>query len=109
MYTKDYIEDYFFQIILNSELCPKVNLSWGYYFSHNDLESLETAKEILISKGYDFAEIIQEEKEFFLHIEKIEIHTIDSLYKRCTELKTLTLELQIKSFDGFDVESTDFR
>lgn len=105
MYSRNDIENFFFQIIINSELSTKSNLSWGYYFRSNQSTSLEEAKKILISNGYDFAEIILEGKEYYLQIEKIETHTIDSLYDRCLELDTLAQRLQINSFDGFDVEA----
>lgn len=105
MYSRNDIEKFFFHIIIDSDLSPKNSLSWGYYFRNEKVTSLEEARKILISNGYDFAEIILEGKEYYLQIEKVETHTIDSLYDRCLELNTLAQKLQINSFDGFDVEA----
>lgn len=106
MYSKNDIENFFSQTIdTNRELNSRNLLSWGYYFRNNQINTLEEAKQILISNGYSFAEIILEDDEYYLQIEKIESHTIDSLYDRCLELNTLAQRLQINSFDGFDVEA----
>lgn len=104
MYSKSYIENFFLNLTLNTQINPKHELSWGFYFKNDDIKALKKAKKILLAQGYNFAEIVEENKEFYLHIEKIEIHNINSLYKRCVELTALTKKLDINCFDGFDVE-----
>jgi hypothetical protein len=86
------------------------NMLWGYFFTHNEPQKLEKAKELLISKGYKFIDIYLSEKDdpsepdmFWLHVEKVEIHSPESLDKRNDELYFFAHELGIDSYDGMDV------
>ena len=83
---------------------------WGFYFTHHDQKLLEKTKEILIEKGYDYVDLYLSDKEnkndpdmYWLHMEKVEIHTPESLDKRNDEFYFLANDLGIDSYDGMDV------
>lgn len=100
------IEDFFHDVQTTDNIDFSDDLSWGYYFSHFEKSKLEHIKTILLKQGYSFAEIIEEQdNRYYLHIEKIEKHTVDSLTKRDLELLGYANKFNIDSYDGFDVEA----
>lgn len=104
------VEEFYENTRSRKDIDVSKNLSWGYYFSSIDKGPLERVKELLLNeKGYSYAEIIKEEdSKYYLHIEKIEKHTINSLTQRDIELKNYAEEFNIESYDGFDVEKIGF-
>lgn len=85
-------------------------LLWGFFFTHSNPSLLQKAAEILTNKGYSFVDIYLSDKEnesdpdiYWLHIEKIEIHTPYSLDKRNDELYIFANEIGLDSYDGMDV------
>ena len=60
--------------------------------------------------GYDFVEIAEGDEPddpLTLQVEKIEIHTPDSLFQRNQELSEIAEEMGIHSYDGMDVGTID--
>ncbi|GHB97049.1 ribonuclease E inhibitor RraB [Cerasicoccus arenae] len=89
-------------------------LLWGYFFTNDEPQKLEKTKEILEKKGYRFVDIYISDKEnesdpdqFWLHVEKVETHSPQSLDKRNDEFYLLAHELGLKSYDGMDVGLTE--
>lgn len=85
-------------------------LLWGYFFTNNEPDLLEKTKAILEEKGYRFVDIYLSDKEnpsepdlYWLHVEKEEIHTPESLDKRNDEFYLLAHKIGLKSYDGMDV------
>ena len=82
---------------------------WGYFFTHKEPELLKKAKDLLNDRGYRFVDIYISENEYgqrdmwWLHVEKQEIHTPETLNFRNQELSKIALGLQIDSYDGWDV------
>ena len=83
---------------------------WGYFFTHHEPKRLEEAKMSLVQKGYRFVDIYLSDKEdgtdpdvWWLHIEKEEVHTPQSLDKRNDEFYLFAHELGLDSYDGMDV------
>jgi hypothetical protein len=82
---------------------------WGYFFTARDRTALERAAKKLESQGYRFVNLFQPEEGerqlpyFFLHVEKIEIHGVDSLYRRNAELEAFAKENGLDTYDGMDV------
>lgn len=104
------LEDMFGNIQSNTDWNLSGNMLWGYFFTHNEPKLLEKAKDKLVSKGYRFVDIYLSDKEdpnepdiFWLHVEKIEIHTPISLDKRNDSLYVFAHEFGIDSYDGMDV------
>ena len=84
--------------------------SLGYFFTSHEPKKLEKAKSILIAKGYRFVDLYMSDKDdpneqdlFWLHVEKIEHHTPQSLDARNNELYIFANELKLESYDGMDV------
>ena len=110
MITKDSLVEMFENISNNTEWDLSSPLLWGYFFTDSKRENLQKSVPGLEAKGYKFVEIFLSEKEnpdepdlWWLHVEKIEIHTPDSLFKRNTELYQFAAENHLESYDGMDV------
>jgi len=85
-------------------------LLWGYFFTANSKNELKVVVPLLESQGYRFVDIYLSEKEnpkepdlWWLHVEKIEIHTPDTLDKRNQELYRFADDHNLDSYDGMDV------
>ena len=83
---------------------------YSYYFVDIDADKLEELGLELEEKGYEFLGIFElgeedsEEPtgEYLLHIDKVEIHTPDSLSVRNVEFSKLAEEREIDSYDGWE-------
>lgn len=98
------IKKFFNETAKENNLNLNNKLSWGFYFSHKQSDNLQEAKNLLDPNRYSSSEIIFENKTYYLCVEEINVHNVDSLYNRCKEFQTLAEKLHINSFDGFDVE-----
>lgn len=110
MITKETIQEFFRDVNSGNEFNTSDILLWGYFFLDPDKAKLEKAGNKLAKKGYKFVEIFDAEKEdesdpqeYYLHVERIEKHDEETLYKRNKELYIFAEENDIMSYDGFDV------
>ncbi len=79
-------------------------LLWGYFFTSGDRAALERAGKILGDQGYRFVEIHKDKKNvWWLHVERVEHHTVDSLDARNAEFYGLAKREGLASYDGMDV------
>lgn len=86
-------------------------LLWGYFFRDADPEQLQTLVPALETRGYKFVDLFEAETEdftpdtpvYYLHVEKIEKHTIDTLDARNKEMYALADQYGIAKYDGMDV------
>jgi hypothetical protein len=80
-------------------------LLWGYFFTDPDSKKLELVAEYLSSNGYRFVAIYptDDKSTFFLHVEKAEHHTPESLNQRNLEFYKLASHFKLESYDGMDV------
>ncbi|MCP4161482.1 MAG: ribonuclease E inhibitor RraB [Deltaproteobacteria bacterium] len=108
--TLDQLQDMFSNISKKSKWDMNGAMLWGYFFTHREPLLLEKAKEILIEKGYQFVDIYLSDKDdknapdmWWLHIEKMESHTPESLDKRNNEFYIFADQFSIDSYDGMDV------
>ncbi len=83
---------------------------WGYYFTNAEAKPLERARDRLVRGGYRFVDLHQSEKEaagdpneWWLHVEKEEVHSPMSLDNRNDDLYRIALEFGLASYDGMDV------
>lgn len=82
---------------------------WGYFFTDSDEARLKSASKLLEQQGYQYVEIFlpaedEADSEYFiLHVEKIEKHTVDSLYQRNAELAAFAKDNGLETYDGMDV------
>src|SRR4051812_38095296 len=83
---------------------------YSYYFVDTDVDKLEKLGLDLERKGYDFIDIFElgdedtdkPTGEYLLHIDKLEIHTPESLAARNVEFQNLANEYEIASYDGWE-------
>jgi hypothetical protein len=78
---------------------------WGYFFFDDDRARLRAAATELTGKGYRLVSIerVEGRADYRLHVEKVEIHSPQSLNARDIELEALARKYKIRSYDGMDV------
>jgi hypothetical protein len=83
---------------------------YSFYFVDESVEKLEKLGLKLEADGYDFVDIFElgdEETnestgEYLLHIDKVEVHTPESLAERNVLFQKLADEYEIKTYDGWE-------
>ena len=83
---------------------------YSFYFVDESVDKLEKLGLKLEADGYDFVDVFElgdEETdkstgEYLLHIDKVEIHTPESLAQRNVEFQKLADEHQLVSYDGWE-------
>jgi hypothetical protein len=80
------------------------DLLWGYFFTGEDRDVLNRLSEKLVSLSYRLVEIRPDENEpgFWLHVERVETYSPDSLHERNQELYRMADEYSV-NYDGMDV------
>ena len=82
---------------------------WGYFFTDYDRLKLMNAMKVLEGKGYRVVGIMEpspqddDQRLLMLHVEKDEVHTVESLLARNDELYGVARTLGLRSYDGMDV------
>jgi hypothetical protein len=82
---------------------------WGYFFTDESHEKLAALVPGLEQQGYRFVDLYEPELEegeepyWFLHVEKEEAHSPESLHARNAEFYALADEHDLLSYDGMDV------
>lgn len=86
------------------------DMLWGYFFTNNSRDALDVAAQLLSQSGYRVVAIYLSEKKataapdlWWLHVERIETHSIESLLKRNAELAAFARTQGLNSYDGMDV------
>lgn len=108
--TLESLEEMFQTIQADTDWDVSGDLLWGYFFTHSEPSKLEEAKSYLMSLGYSFVGIFLGEKRdkddpdvFWMHIEKIETHSPESLNSRNDYFYRYANEFGLDSYDGMDV------
>jgi hypothetical protein len=85
-------------------------LLWGYFFTAKDRTALEPVAEALASQGYTRVAIYAGDQPdadgsglWWLRMEKVEKHTVESLDARNTEFYALAEKYRGIQYDGMDV------
>ena len=84
-------------------------LLWGYFFADQNKAKLEAAGKLLQAQGYTQVGIYDSKPEadtpalWWLHIEKVELHTVDTLHARNQEFYRFAEAQQLEAYDGMDV------
>ncbi|UOV05880.1 ribonuclease E inhibitor RraB [Pseudoxanthomonas mexicana] len=89
-------------------------LVWGYFFTHHARPALEAVVPLLQAQGYRVIALYLEDKDdrkdpdlWWLHVEKTEVHTPDSLHERNQALYRFAEEHGLDAYDGMDVGAID--
>ena len=85
-------------------------LAWGYFFKHESIEPLQKIADELEQQGYEIVDINQSfpDEMYWLQLEKIEQHSVQSLDKRNQKFYELARKRKIHAYDGMDVSPADF-
>lgn len=108
--TKDSLVEMFDNISETTDWDMSGPMLWGYFFTDPSKDRLEQAVPSLKSKGYRFVDIYLGDKDvpedpdlWWLHVERVETHTPDTLHDRNQILYQFANEHGIDSYDGMDV------
>ncbi len=78
--------------------------AWGYYFTDVDRGKLSRA-EALEAEGFRFVEILEpdpgddDQQTLFLHVERIEKHSVDSLHALNQRLTAIAEQFQLGAYE----------
>ena len=104
------LQGMFDSISENTDWDMSGDMLWGYFFTDSDRSNLEQAAPLLAEMGYTVNSIYLADKEtageldlWWLHVEKIETHSVDSLGKTNLILYDFAKEHRLDSYDGMDV------
>ncbi len=80
-------------------------LLWGYFFFDASEQKLGRAADALAAQGYKVVGIEQPAGTLLyrLHVERVEVHTPDTLDARNQALYELAEKFKLQSYDGMDV------
>jgi hypothetical protein len=108
--TRESLEQMFSQIAERSKWDMSGEMLWGYFFTNQHRQPLELAAKALTKRGYRLVNIYLSDKDkpgdpdlWWLHVERVEHHSVDSLDRRNHELTTFAKNAGLKSYDGMDV------
>jgi len=83
---------------------------WGYFFTHSTRAPLDKAGTALTKLGYRLVNVYKADKEsanapdvWWLHVERIEVHTVATLDARNQEFYRFARQYGLDSYDGMDV------
>ncbi|CDZ74134.1 Hypothetical protein NGAL_HAMBI2610_57660 [Neorhizobium galegae bv. orientalis] len=86
------------------------NMLWGYFFTSRGKSELEKIATALKRDGYRLVGIREREPkapqaaaEWQLHVERVERHTVNTLYTRNSVFENLAKDHKDVSYDGMDV------
>lgn len=83
-------------------------LLYGYFFFDKDKTKLGRLAADLTKQNYSLVRLEQnDDGVFVLHVEKVEVHSADSLLQREEELRSLASRFLVTTYDGWDVGNTD--
>jgi hypothetical protein len=107
MITIDKIEEMYSNMKANG-VNTDTTMLYGYFFISDKSEKFDKAANELKQKGFHFVEIYQTESksEWWLHVERKEIHNAKSLFKLNKELYEIADNFKIE-YDGYDVGNID--
>lgn len=81
---------------------------YGYFFTNDNQKQLEKVAEELKEKKFEFVEIYQDEdKLYWLHLERKEVHNSKTLFALNKELYAISDKYKLNSYDGFDLGNVD--
>ncbi|MGN7830804.1 ribonuclease E inhibitor RraB [Pseudoxanthomonas sp. 22568] len=85
---------------------------WGYFFTDSSPVKLGNLRKVLEREGYSFVDLFVPELDegqdeyYFLHMERIESHSVLSLHERNQHFYALAADHGIGTYDGMDVGPT---
>lgn len=110
MISKGQIQEMFESVSESTDWDISGDMLWGYFFTDSDKSALEKAAPILDQMGYSVKSIYLADKEsedepdlWWLHVEKVETHSVDTLDATNQMFYEFAERHGIDSYDGMDV------
>ena len=109
MITIDTLQEMFDNIRANTDWNIDGPLLWGYFFTDRSEQKLNSLVPVLAAQAYRFVDLFApeldegQEEYYFLHVEKEEAHSVESLYERNQHFYALADLHELDSYDGMDV------
>lgn len=105
MITLQDLEDMFANMRAKTKWDVDGEMLWGYFFTDTDPKKLERVVQPLTNAGCHFVSIYEtdDKSTHFLHVERVEKHTPQTLHARNAEFYKLADEYGLESYDGMDV------
>lgn len=109
MISRQDVEDLFFKM-RKAGWDMDQQQTWGYFFKDASQSKLEGVAQILANQGYEVVDINQSYPDllYWLHVEKTQIHSVQSLHQLNQSFYQLAQEHQILAYDGMDISPVDF-
>ena len=108
--NRDELEAMFANIAKDTKWDMSQNMCWGYFFTNQSRAKLDVAARDLARMGYRIVEVYLSDKQdsdppalWWLHVERIETHSVESLLMRNIALTAFAKTHQLDSYDGMDV------
>jgi hypothetical protein len=108
--SRDELEQMFANISQKTKWDMSKSMLWGYFFTNPSRQPLELASQDLSKLGYRVVQIYLSDKEnpkdpdlWWLHVERVEVHSVASLFKRNAELSAFAERHRLASYDGMDI------
>src|ERR1043165_5981295 len=83
-------------------------LLYGYFFYDKDTLNLKSLEHALLQEAYKLVRLdAVSDTEYILHVEKVEVHSPQSLTEREQDLRKLAMQHNVRLYDGWDVGNVD--
>lgn len=112
--SREKLEQMFANIAQKTKWDMSRDMLWGYFFTHSSRGALDDAALELSRMGYRVVSVYPTDKKkafgaavWWLHVERIETHTVDSLDRRNADLAKFATARGLASYDGMDVGQVD--
>ena len=104
---RESVEWLFEQVAESTDWNMSGPMTWGYFFYAENKADLEPVREKLTREGYSFVGYLEpgernDEPGYFLHLERNEVHSIDTLDQRNAQLTADGERFGVR-YDGMDV------
>jgi exonuclease I len=105
MMTRSDVDNLFAEMKENAPFDVEGDLLWGYFFTDADKAKLRPLAEELAALGYREVALYRtdDRRMYFLHVERVERHTPESLDALNRRFEALAERHGIVSYDGMDV------
>jgi len=108
--SREDLEGMFANISQKTKWDMSKDMLWGYFFTNSSRAKLDLAAKDLSRVGYRIVDVYLSKKDdpsapdlWWLHVERIEMHSVDSLLERNAELAVFAKTHYLGSYDGMDV------
>lgn len=83
-------------------------LLYGYFFFDKQKSRLDLLAAELAKQSYSLVRLEAiDDGRFVLHVEKVEVHSAETLLTRAVELRALAAKFSVETYDGWDVGNVD--